>query len=502
MASRSVENLIMGMFNRFRDRQDRRKQPVTPETAAKDVVLLGHTMPARRGSREGSVPVSLTAEARRRHLYVLGATGTGKTNFLLRLIAGDIACGHSFCVIDLRGDLVERILLHLAANETPETLGDRLLNIDLRDENGVVGFNPLLGPGEVYSRAFHLLSVLRQQAESWGIQLEETLRNSLIALAESGWSLLELEPLLSDADFRAEVLAKVSDSYVKSFFARYGALTEEKQVAWRLPVLNKVTPLLAIPQLRRMFGQRESFGFGPIFDEKPGRIVLISLAVDRLHQAAYLVGGLFVSAFETSIMARANVPEKDRIPVFLYLDEFETMATSNFEAIVAEGRRFGLGLTLSHQNGHQIPVGLRHVLRNNVHTQLYFQTGALDAAELVQEIATKDSRETVRTTLITQGVGEAYLIRRGQPATQVRILPCPDPKVGNKAVLALKAASNARYARSTLEIDTELREREARRAHPGSALPSDSGSPVSPPTFEIRHDKPKGQFKPKSRRTE
>jgi len=393
---------------------------------------------------------------------MLGATGTGKTNLLLRLIESDLAARRSLCVIDLRGDLVDRILLRLAKSETADTLRDRLLLIDLRDQEQIVGFNPLLGAGETYSRAFHLLGVLRQQAESWGIQLEETLRNSLIALAETGWSLLEIEPLLSHAGFRASVLAQVQDSYVRAFFARYNDLSEEKQVTWRLPVLNKVTPLLAIPQLRLMFGQRQSFDFAPLLNEAPGRIILVSLAIDRLHQAAYLVGGLFVSAFQTAIMARQSLPEAARIPVHFYIDEFETMATEQFEAIVAEGRRFGLGLTLSHQNLSQLPARLRDVLLNNVHTQFYFQTGAGDAAILAREIADAKPGADMRTLLLTQGVGESFLLRRGQSGVRVKILHSPDPKVSTDSVQALRQASQAVYARPRQEMEREM---QARAAH-------------------------------------
>lgn len=470
MLAHFLETLLVSLVNGARDRHERAKPGPSEQVPADGEVLVGHTRPDTLQIGRGIRPeaVCLSTEARRRHLYVLGATGTGKTNLLLRLIESDLAARRSLCVIDLRGDLVDRILLRLARTETADTIGKRLLLLDLRDQEHVVGFNPLLGAGETYSRAFHLLGVLRQQAESWGIQLEETLRNSLIALSDAGWSLLEIEPLLSNPAFRASVLAQVTDSYVRAFFARYGEMSEEKQVTWRLPVLNKVTPLLAIPQLRLMFGQRQSFAFGPLLDTEPGRIILVSLAIDRLHQAAYLVGGLFVSAFQTAIMARQSLPEKLRIPVHFYIDEFETMATSQFEAIVAEGRRFGLGLTLSHQNLSQLPASLRDVLLNNVHTQFYFQTGAGDAAILAREIADAQPRDDMRTLLLTQGVGEAFLVRRGEPGARLKVLHSPDPKVSQEAVQALRAASFAAYARPRQELEREMAAREQQMSAPPS----------------------------------
>ena len=359
--------------------------------------------------------------------------------------------------------------------------------MDLRDANHVVGFNPLLGETDVYSRALHLLSVLKYQSDSWGVQLEETLRNCLLALAETGWSLLEIEPLLTNASFRAATLEHVSDSRVRSFFERFEALSPANKTTWTLAVLNKITPLLSVPSMRLTFGQQQSFSFRQLMDNEPGMIVLISLAVDRLHDAARLAGGLLVSGFQSAIMSRADVPEAERVPAHLYVDEFECMASDKFESIVAEGRRFGLGLTLSHQNISQLSTGLRNVLRNNVHTQIYFQTGALDAAELVKEIGGGDN-ETVRSTLISQGVGQAYLVRRGQPSVRVQASHCPDPRVNAAKVAAVRAASLATYARPRSEVEAEIAERE--RAYSAPA-PSPSAAPV----YEIRHSKA-ATFKP------
>lgn len=465
-----VEYVLLSGANRALERRARPgPAPESPApTIPADHVVLGHVLP-----RCPEV-VSLSPAARLRHLYVLGATGTGKTNLLLRLIESDMQAGRTFCVVDLRGDLTDRVLLRLARQGPPEGMADRLTLLDLRQDEFAVGFNPLAGSGDSHSRAFHVLSVLRQQTDSWGVQLEETLRNALVALAEAGRSLLEVEPLLSHPAFRRETLRCVGDRSVRAFFDRYGRLSEDKQVGWRLPVLNKVTPLLASPPLRRLFGQRRSFDLRALLDGPPGRILLVSLAVDRLHQSAHLAGGLLVSALQTAIMARVGQPEKERNPVHLYIDEFETMATEQFQAIVAEGRRFGLGLCLSHQNLGQLPAGLRQALLNNVHTQLYFQTGAGDAADLAREIVGPEAPEEVRRILMTQGVGEAYLVLRGRPATRLRVPHCPDPPAEASAVQALREASLRRHGRPSAEVEAEMAAWED-GLHGERAAPSDTG---------------------------
>ncbi|BCM94146.1 hypothetical protein IAD21_06049 [Abditibacteriota bacterium] len=490
MLTRLIEHLLIGALNRSVRRDETpREKALPPQLSPPDHAAIGHSL------GEGAPQeIALSPEARRRHLYILGATGTGKTNLLLRLIESDIQQHRAFCVIDLRGDLVDRILLRLAAHAPAEAWRERLLLMDLRESDTVVGFNPLAGEGDVYNRALHLLSVIKIQSDSWGIQLEETLRNCLLALGESGWSLLEIEPLLTNASFRSQVMEGVSDTRVRSFFERFEALSAANQTAWTLAVLNKISPLLSIPALRLMFGQRQSFSFRTLMDNEPGMIVLVSLAVDRLHDAARLAGGLLVSSFQSAIMSRVDVPEKARVPFDLYIDEFECMANDRFEAIVAEGRRFGLGLTLSHQNISQLSTGLRNVLRNNVHTQVYFQTGALDAAELAREIGS-DNPEDVKATLISQGVGEAFLVRRGQPSVRIKVHHAPDPPVKLDQVRALRRASAATYAKPRAEVERELAERERSSAGPGK-----KAIPLPAPIYEIHHSKT-ATYKPKAKGT-
>lgn len=519
---RLLEHTLISTVNRALDK--RRNSTNSVLERAPDVTLIGQTIPLliQAPRDRASLPfrrenVTLSVEARRRHVYILGATGTGKTNLLMRLVESDIVQGRSLCVVDLRGDLIDRVLLRLAAHAPPEHWTERLLLFDLRDERAAVGFNPLVGEGDIYNRALHVLSVLKAQAESWGVQIEETCRNSLLALADARWTLLEVEPLLINPAFRAQVVAQSQDARVRSFFERFNALSSAQQTTWALAVLNKIGPLISLPALRRVFGQRQGLPLRNLLDESTGQVILVSLAVDRLHDAARLAGGLFVSSFQNAIMARADQNEASRVPVNLYVDEFETMASDRFQSIVAEGRRFGLGLTLSHQNNNQLDTDLRHVLRNNVHTQFYFQTGALDAAELSKEISGGETREDVRNTLISQGVGQCFLIRRGQPSVRVQVLPCPDPRVGQNAVEEIRAAARSRFARPISEIDRELTERErswsqsapaptTRRRDsadvssprsPGSlnttssqaAQNENSVSELSGPTYEIRHEK-------------
>jgi Type IV secretion-system coupling protein DNA-binding domain len=488
MFNRLLEFLLTRLINGAQDRRDNRAtKSTTPATSTSEAVLLGETIPDANvpGRASAGEPILLSSQTRLRHLYAIGGTGSGKTNCLMNLVSHDIQMGRALCLFDLRGDMVDRVLLQLAAQETPTTIGKRLVIIDLRrsaEGEGIVGINPLAyhGSSDPYAHAMHLLGIFRKNAESWGVQLEETLRNCLIALSLTGWTLLEIDPLLSNAAFRQEVMQGVTDSHVRSFFARYDALPLDQQNTWRLAVMNKITPLLAVPHLRRLLGQRiPTVDLATMLDTVPGAIVLIALAVDRLQESAHLLGGLLLSSLESAILGRVDIPEEKRVPVHLYVDEFENMAGDRFASIIAEGRRFGLGLTLSHQNLAQLPATLRDVIRNNVATQLLFSTGAVDASELSKEVVSPQlKREDIKNLLMTQGVGEAFLVRRGQEAVRIRTPYMADPKVSVDRVQAIRQAAMTAYGRSLAVVDKEIEDRE--NLHQQHQEPQKAGVPSAP----------------------
>ena len=392
---------------------DRRSAQPPIEAAGGGQRTLGWLL--QEVGHKSSTAFRLTHRDRQRHLYILGATGSGKTNMILGLISADLSQGRSIAVIDLRGDLIDRILHTLAKAGTAPS---EVTLLDLREREQIIGFNPLTGPSEPHSRAYMVLDALRSSSESWGIQLEETLRNCLVALAEANLSLLELEPLLTNSQFRAAILARSTDPSVNAFFERFASLSAERQQAWVLPVLNKLTPFINIPRLRLLFGCPNAIDFDQVLDS-PGSILLVSLGVDRFHSASRLVGSLIVGVIEACVMARVDIAEGKRNTVNLYVDEFESMATEAFARIVAEGRRFKLALTLSHQNFTQIPSNLRQVIRNNVQTQVFFQTGSIDARELRKDLVSEDG-EDLSKDLLSLPVGHAFVSLRPQAPTLVK----------------------------------------------------------------------------------
>lgn len=478
MLSQLLETLFISLFNGARNRSTRRVLPVASEAQAvagpKDAVLLGESIPfGADAESQKPAPVFLDTELRRRQCYLLGSTGSGKTTALLTLLEADFSAGRGICLLDARGDLVDSVLQRLAAARAPETLARRLLLIDLRtqpepaqlkagqpSEEYIVGFNPLAQAGtDPYTRAFFVLDVLRQQFGSLGVQTEETMRACLLALAMTGGTLLDIEPLLTRPEYRRTLMARVPDAGVRRFFARFEALSAAQRLLWTTPILNKISPLTSRPSLQMLLAGRSSVSIRDHLDAHPDAVVLVCLAADELFAAAQFVGSLIVSAVASAVM-RTDRPV--RFPLFLYLDEFENFsgAGEQFQAILSEGRRFGLSAVLSHQASAQLAPELRGLIRNLAAIQIFFATGALDADMLAGEIPTEEPKVAVRNLLMGQKVGEALLTRRGQPTVRVRIRQTPAPSVSSAAVAHLRQASLQAHGRPRREVEAELAARE------------------------------------------
>ena len=357
-------------------------------------------------------PVTLSRADLAKHLYILGSTGCGKTTLVLRLLEQDIKRAHSVVVLDLRGDLVTGALSlsnRLGVDPARVTL------LDLRDKRSATSFNPLSGPGEAYIRALHVLDIVATESSSWGVQLEETLRSALLLLAYGEQPLTCLESIFYDRAFRNRCLRNVEDTELAHFWERFEAMGAERQQTFALPVLNKMTPLLAVPRMRQVFSGEHPLNLTETLNEK-GHIFLVSLAVDELHRSSRMLGSLIISSIAREMMARVDLPESERNPVRLYVDEFENMASDAFEGIIAEGRRFGLALVLSHQTLSQLPAKLRSVIRNNVGIQILFQCGFEDATTVARELPAGISTDDIRALK----TGEAYLMERTGVARLVK----------------------------------------------------------------------------------
>ena len=215
------------------------------------------------------------------------------------------------------------------------------------------------------------------------------------------------------------MLQGVKDPALRRFFARYEEM--KSQGNWAEPVLNKVSPWLSRPVLKHILAQSDILSLKELLDERPDRIILVSLAVNTLFSDAELFGSLFAQMIVTAVMRKERRDRKGNELCF-YLDEFERFdgLDKTFEVMLSEGRKFGLCLCLSHQTTVQLQAKLRSLIRNIVGTQVFFSVGGGDAETLVGEIATDEPKAVLRNLLLNQKVGECLVVRKGHPYTRLK----------------------------------------------------------------------------------
>ena len=323
------------------------------------------------------------------HFYVIGATGTGKTKFLEFLILQDIEKQNGFGVIDPHGDLIEDIKGFLACYhyyQDPEVF-DRVVLIDPTDPEFTVAFNPLeeLPNVSVAEQVSELIEAFRKIWKgSWGVRMEDLMRNSLIALGEAGLTLVDLPHFLTDRDFRKTVLERVSHTIALDYFRRFDALSERSQLAWIEPVMNKINAFLSDQRIRQIFAAPKStFNLREIMDQ--GKILLVKLDKGRLKGSADLLGSLLLAKIQLAAFSRTDTPQTRRRPFYLYIDEFQNFATESFAVLLSEARKYGLYLILAHQTLAQIPTELRYLILGNTGIQVYFRLNRHDSQVLAKE---------------------------------------------------------------------------------------------------------------------
>lgn len=333
----------------------------------------------------------IPAKDRATHLYVIGATGTGKTKFLEYLVQQDIEKGNGAGIIDPHGDLIEDIKGFLAcrysANKDEKEISENVILIDPTDPKFTVTFNPLekLPNISAAEQAGELISAFKKiWADSWGSRMEDLLRNSLISLGEAGHTLAELPRFLTNRSFREIVLEKVDNPISLEYFKRFDSLTDKGQLSWIEPVMNKINAFFADERIRQMFSSaKSSFNLREIMDKK--KLLLIKLDKGQLKGAADLLGSLLMAKIQMAAFSRADLPQNKRVPFYLYIDEFQNYASESFSVILSEARKYGLSLVMAHQTLAQISDELRSLILGNAGIQVYFRINRQDANLLAKE---------------------------------------------------------------------------------------------------------------------
>lgn len=340
------------------------------------------------GTREHwgqTMPLALSRNDRRQHLYVLGKSGTGKTTLLHNLMVQDIEAGHGLAFIDPHGDESRNLLDYIPSHRIRD-----VVYFNPADTEYPIGFN-LLGsvpPENRHLVASGVVSAFKSiWRDSWGVRLEYILYAAVAALLEcENVSLLGLQRMLSDAKYRAWVVRQVKDPIVRAFwvneFENYNERFLQEAIA---PIQNKIGSLLMSPHLRNVLGQvRSTIDARFMMDNK--RIFIADLSKGKLGaDKSSLIGALLITQFQLAAMSRADVPEHERQDFFLHIDEFQSFATDSFVSILSEARKYRLCLTLSHQYIEQLKPETRDAVFGNVGSIVSFRVGQRDAEILERE---------------------------------------------------------------------------------------------------------------------
>ncbi len=330
----------------------------------------------------------IKAEDRRRHMYFIGKTGTGKTTAMENMALQDIQAGRGVVFIDPHGESVEKILNFIPPNRINDTV-----YFNPADVEHPFAFNVLesVGPEHRHLVASGLVGVFKKiWADSWGPRLEYVLRNTILALLEyPGSTLLGIMRILVDKDFRKKVVDRLTDPVVKSFWVdEYPRYPERLRAEAIAPIQNKVGQFLSTSLIRNIVGQvRSKINLREIMDES--KILIMNLSKGRIGEdASALLGAMMITKIQMAAMSRVDIPEDKRKDFYLYVDEFQNFATESFADILSEARKYRLNLIIGHQYIGQLTLDstkVRDAVFGNVGTMVAFRVGAEDAEFLAKE---------------------------------------------------------------------------------------------------------------------
>jgi len=419
------------------------------------IILLGETTFRNQRTRFG-----IKTDDRRRHVYIVGKTGMGKTVLLENMAIQDIKDGKGVCIVDPHGEAAEKILDFIPADRIND-----VIYFNPADLNYPIPFNVMekVDPEYRHLVASGLMEVFKKiWPDVWSARMEYILSNSILALLEDPNStLLGVNRMLADPEYRKQIVAKVKDPMVKSFwdneFARY---TQRYEVEATAAIQNKIGQLISNPLIRNIIGQVKSrLNMREMMDD--GKILIANLSKGKIgEENSRLLGALLVTKLQLAAMSRVNIPEKQRKDFFLYVDEFQNFATEAFANILSEARKYRLSLVLANQYMAQLEemtalgrsTKVRDAVFGNVGTFIVFRVGAEDAEylekEFIPEVTAEDfvnlAKYNVYIKLMIDGVA-------GRPFSAHTLKPFELPKESYKDKIIMVARERYSIERSVVE---------------------------------------------------
>ena len=397
----------------------------------------------------------IKVDDRRRHVYVVGKTGMGKTAMLQNMAVQDIQNGKGIGFVDPHGEAAEELL-----DFVPSSRINDVVYINPADLNYPIAFNVMESVGLEYRHlvAGGLMGVFKKiWPDVWSARMEYILNNSILALLECpGSTLLGINRMFSDTDFRRKVVEKITDPVVRSFwvneYARYAQRYETEATA---AIQNKVGQFISAPLIRNIIGQvRSTIDMREIMDKS--KILILNLSKGRIGEDnSRLLGALLITKIQLAAMSRVDIPENDRKDFFLYVDEFQNFATESFTNILSEARKYRLALILAHQYIAQMEETVRDAVFGNVGTLISFRVGAEDAEflekELMPEFIAQDivnlAKYNIYLKLMIDGLA-------GRPFSASTLPPFSKDEYSNREKII--KVSREKYSTPRLEVEDKI----------------------------------------------
>lgn len=335
----------------------------------------------------------IKSKDRRKHVYIIGKTGTGKSTLIANMAINDMRNRRGFCVIDPHGDLCEVLLDYI-----PSYRVNDVIYLDPSDQERAFGLNPL-EISEPHQRELVVSGIVaifnKLYGHSWGPRLEYILRNTLMSVIDlPDATLLMVPEMLANDSFRAKVVAGLKDPVLKSFweneFANY---TDRLKAESIMPIQNKVGQFVSSTVIRNIIkSPKSTIDLQAAMDE--GKIILLNLAQGKLGEDnAALLGAMTITKIQLAAMNRVHQKEEDRRDFYLYVDEFQNFATTSFVKILSEARKYRLNLTLANQYIGQVPEEIRAAIFGNAGTMMSFLIGAEDSSFMAREFGERFKEE-------------------------------------------------------------------------------------------------------------
>jgi len=430
-----------------------------PVSIPEEGLLLGYN--DYRGTK---TDIRITENDRRRHMYVIGQTGVGKSVFLQEMAKKDALAGHGFCFIDPHGDAIEDILTAI-----PKERAEDVILFDPSDIERPIGLNMLeYDPKHPEQKTFvinEMIGIFDQLYDlkaTGGPMFEQYMRNAMLLIMEdpeSGSTLMEISKVLADEDFRKYKLSKCNNPIAYDFWTKEAEKAGgEAALANMVPyITSKLTTFISNDMMRPIIGQQQStLNFREIMDNK--KILLVNLSKGKIGEInAKLLGMVVVGKILMSALSRVDTPENERTDFYLYMDEFQNVTTNSIAQILSEARKYRLVLTMAHQFIAQLKEEISKAVFGNVGSLVAFRIGSEDAEFLekqflpvfsARDLMNVDNRNCFARLLMNKELTKPFNMKTYAPTN------------GNQEVAnALKELSRLRFGRDASIVNREIMNR-------------------------------------------